>query len=309
MSNSLMQLAVQKKPRNTAAGLEFIGPRRRLIAERCDVNPNKYGLEISPNWAPLVLRGEAQMVYCDRLSTAELESREKENKGRIDLHAVVEEMDFIWKDGTSLPTYFSANEKFDFVVSSHVMEHVPNLLGFLQQQRQVCKDEGIISFVVPDVRLSGEYFRPLTTPAQLIEAYLLNRDKPSPGMVYEASYHIFDWPGLSNLKARHVLETKRGYTTEQAMEFARYAVNNYVDVHCWSFTHATMADVLRELKESGCFDFDVVAIDQIAEEIVCTLRPSRPGSGGLEDESISREIRQLEARVAELKSRMQGVMN
>ena len=302
-------MAGDKKPRNTAACLEFIAPRRRLIAERCRVSPEKCGLEISPNWAPLVLRGEAKMVYCDRLSTAELEGRERDNKGRVDFHAVVEEMDFVWKDGTPLPSYFNANEKFDFVVSSHVMEHVPNLLGFLQQQRQVCKDEGIICFVVPDVRLSGEHFRPLTTPAQLIEAFLLNRDKPSPGMVYEASYHIFDWPGLANLKARHVLETKRGYTTEQAMEFARYALDNYVDVHCWSFTHAGMEDLFRELKEAGCFDFDVLAVDQIAEEIVCTLRPSRPASGGYKDDSVSCEIRELEARLAELKSRVQAVMD
>jgi SAM-dependent methyltransferase len=281
--------------------LEFIAPRRRLIAERCIVGPSKVGLEISPNWAPLVLRGEAKMVYCDRLSTEELEFREKDNKGRIEFRAAVEEMDFVWSDGTALPSYFSDDEKFDFVVSSHVMEHVPNLLGFLQQQRQVCKDDGIICFVVPDVRLSGEHFRPLTTPAQLIEAFVLNRDKPSPGMVYEASYHIFDWPGLANLKAKHVRETKRGYTTEQAMEFARHAVNNYVDVHCWSFTYAAMEDLFGELKEAGCFDFEVVAVDQIAEEIVCTLRPSRPAAGGGEREAVHREIRQLEARLAELK--------
>lgn len=302
---SIMSAAASKTPRNSASTLEFIAPRRRLVAERCAVSPAKHGLEISPNWAPVVVRGEAKMVYCDRLSTEELQSREKDNQGRIGFRAEVEEMDFVWKDGTTLPSYFQDDEKFDFVVSSHVMEHVPNFLGFLAQQFRVCKDDGFVCFVVPDVRLSGEHFRPLTTPGQLIDALLVDRDKPSPGMVYEATYHIFDWPGLENLKAKHVLETKRGYTTAQAAEFARLAVEQYIDVHCWSFTHATFEDVFREVRDAGFLDFEIVAIDQIAEEIVCTLKPNRGRRGGTGD-SLRHEIEDLERRLTELRSQLQA---
>jgi SAM-dependent methyltransferase len=302
---SITSAAAGKLPRNVAETLEFIAPRRRLIAERCAVTPTKRGLEISPNWAPVVVRGEAQMVYCDRLSTEELQSREKDNQGRIGFKCDVEEMDFVWKDGTLLPSYFEDDEKFDFVVSSHVMEHVPNFLGFLAQQFRVCKNDGVVCFVVPDVRLSGEHFRPLTTPGQLIDALLVNRDKPSPGMVYEATYHIFDWPGLENLKAKHVLETKRGYTTAQAAEFARVAVETYIDVHCWSFTYATFEDVFTEVRDAGFLDFEIVAIDQIAEEIVCTLKPNRGQSGG-PVETLRREIEELESRLTHLKSQLRA---
>lgn len=245
------------------------------------------------------------MVYCDRLSTEELQAREKGNEGRIRFGAEVEEIDFIWKDGTTLPSYFGDDEKFDFVISSHVMEHVPNLLGFLDQQFQICKDDGVVSFVVPDVRLSGEYFRPLTTPGQLIDAFLMNLDKPSPGMVYEASYHIFEWPGQKNFTAKHVLETKRGYTTAQAASFARAAVNKYIDVHCWSFTHPTFEDVFMEVRDAGFLDFDIVAIDQIAAEIVCTLKPNRGRRSPAE--SLQHEIQDLERRLAELRSQLRAI--
>jgi SAM-dependent methyltransferase len=302
---SIMSAAAGKMPRNVATALEFIAPRRRLVAERCEVTPAKHGLEISPLFAQLVVRGEAQMVYCDRLSTEDLQSREKDNQGRIGLKCEVEEMDFVWKDGTLLPAYFGDDEKFDFVVSSHVMEHVPNFLGFLAQQFQICKDDGVVCFVVPDVKLTGKYFQPLTTPAQLIDVLLVNRDKPSPGMVYEATYHIFEWPGLENLRAKHVLETQRGYTTAQAAEFARVAVERYIDVHCWSFTYSTFEDVFAEVRDAGFLDFEIVAIDQIAAEIVCTLKPNRARSGS-RMQALRHEIKELESRLTHLKSQLQA---
>lgn len=300
---SIMRCAAGKLPRNKPDLLNFIAPRRRLIAERCAVMPLKHGLEISPNFAPLVVRGEAKMVYCDRLSTAELQSREKDNQGRLALGVEVEEMDFVWEDGKALDSYFDADETFDFVVSSHVMEHVPNFLGFLAQQFRVCKVDGVVCFVLPDVRLTGEYFRPLTTPGQLIEALVLNRDKPSPGMVYEATYHNFHWTGLENLKAKHVLETKRGYTTATAAEFAWKSVDQYIDVHCWSFTYSTFRDVLTEVRDAGFLDCEIVAIDQIAEEIVCTLKPNRERSVR-QGEPLRQEIKELERRLSELRSQL-----
>lgn len=300
---SLIATSSNKRAKNSLAVLEFIGERRRLMHQHCCVSPSKLGLEISPNWAPLVLRNEAHVVYCDRLTTEQLVEREKGNSSRIHYGAEVEDMDFIWKDGTKLASYFSPHEKFDFIVSSHVLEHVPNFIGFIDQQRAILKDDGYIGFVLPDVRRSGEYFRPLTTPAQLIDALIIDRTMPSPGMVYEATYHIFDWPGEQNFRAKSINETKRGYTDKQAVEFARISAQEYIDVHCWAFTYATFRDVLAEVSSVGLFDYDVAFLGQHAEEIICVLQPKHAHAGAQRGEA-GRHIAALEAEISRLQEQL-----
>ena len=54
---------------------------------------------------------------------------------------------------------------FDYVVSSHNFEHLPDPIRFLRSCEMVLRPGGFLSMAVPDRRACFDYFRPVTTSA------------------------------------------------------------------------------------------------------------------------------------------------
>jgi SAM-dependent methyltransferase len=55
------------------------------------------------------------------------------------------------------------DETYDFVISSHVLEHTANPLGVLQEWKRVLTAGGMILLIVPDKRGSPDHMRPYTS--------------------------------------------------------------------------------------------------------------------------------------------------
>jgi SAM-dependent methyltransferase len=61
------------------------------------------------------------------------------------------------------------HETYDFVLASHVLEHIANPLRALQEFKRVLKPEGVMLIVVPEKRNTFDHRRPFT-PFEHIEA-------------------------------------------------------------------------------------------------------------------------------------------
>ena len=134
--------------------------KRSQIMQRGLPLATDLGLEISPNWAPLITPTECKDIhYCDILDDQELTQRDKDNPDRVDSHLEVMPLTYILKEGLTIAECAPPQTKYGYIVSSHVLEHVPDFLGMLYQQRNVLKDGGTIAFVLPNFKGSGEYFR------------------------------------------------------------------------------------------------------------------------------------------------------
>lgn len=260
--------------------LQFLGNRRATIQKGLKLSG--VGLEISPNWAPLVTKNEANVHYCDLLTYEELCEREKDNPGRIDNGLEVMPLDFTLKEGSTIAERAPAGVKYDFICSSHVMEHVPDFLGFLYEQRDVLTNDGIIAFVLPNSKGSGEYFRNLTIAADLLSAYLLRYTRPSPAMVYEARKHIFPWKNVP-LDGKTLNDVDPFFGPEICFNDARRSMSSYQDAHCWAFTLPSFIDVMNELKVGGYFNFEFVDVTELPvtasgypSEFYIKLRPTAP---------------------------------
>jgi SAM-dependent methyltransferase len=215
------------------------------------------GIEIGPLDNPIVTRDSGNIRYVDHASTEEL--REKcEAWGTIDTSKIVD-VDYVW--GNKKLNELTAGESpFDYVIASHVAEHVPDFIGWLKEIRSVLKTGGILSLAVPDKRFTYDYFRQLTVAADMIEAYLVGSRKPSPKQVFD--YYAafvrrngeFSWKvcGLEH-------ELSRENTIQHALEVAQDALENglYVDVHCWVFTELSFMELLKCLAELDLFDYKV----------------------------------------------------
>lgn len=70
-------------------------------------------------------------------------------------------------DGTDMAR-FSATT-FDFVLASHVLEHVANPILALSEWKRLLKDGGTLVLILPDKRHTFDHRRPVTTLEHLIE--------------------------------------------------------------------------------------------------------------------------------------------
>ena len=240
------------------------------------------GLEIAPNWAPVVTKSEGDVLYCDYLTYEQLLEREKTNPGRIQHGLRVQRLDFIWEIGKTLQESAGTAAPFDYVVSCHVFEHVPNFLEYLYQARAVVKDDGVIAMVLPDAKGSGEYFRRETNAAELISSYLLGQTVPSPGQVYDGLKNLFDFQNVP-LEGRTLADVKRLFTDIDSYNAALRASQEYVDVHCWAFSRDGFAEVAGELRAIGLFDFEIESLESNpatqtghGSEFYVKLRPTAP---------------------------------
>lgn len=120
------------------------------------------GLEVGSLHRRLPLA--ANVLYLDMCSMAQLRSQYSEDP-RVDqigrVHLVAK--------GGSYP--FIDDNAFDFVASSHVLEHVANPPRQLQEWLRILRPGGIVYAIVPDMRYCFDRRRSLTTLSHFIEEY------------------------------------------------------------------------------------------------------------------------------------------
>ena len=64
---------------------------------------------------------------------------------------------------------FIASNSYDFVLSSHTLEHVANPLAALTEWKRVLKDDGVLALVLPHREGTFDHRRPVTKMSHLID--------------------------------------------------------------------------------------------------------------------------------------------
>jgi SAM-dependent methyltransferase len=219
---------------------------------------NQDGLEIGPLCWPIVRKDESngRIQYVD-FSTAEESRKKYKNDPNVNINDIVE-TDLLWGKQT-LPE-LANGRLFDYVIASHVIEHVPDMLGWMREIASVLKDNGILSLAIPDKRYTFDYKRDLTSFANLMESYLLQKRRPSPRDIFEQVSLatkvdlILAWNGgIDPAKLEH-----HG-TYEEALEKAKKYLksDDYDDVHVNILTPARFLDLVETASKLGLFDFTV----------------------------------------------------
>jgi SAM-dependent methyltransferase len=181
----------------------------------------------------------------------------------------------------------NTDEFLDFVVASHVIEHVPDFVGWLNEVHATLRPanwegtaSGVLRLAVPDKRYCFDRLRTTTVFCDLVEAYALKRRRPSARCILDWSLHMVDvdlykaWSGEIDDAA-----LVRRNTLEGSMGLARDAEWNgaYHDVHCWVFTPASFVANCLELARHGLMKFEcewLVETPRDTFEFYASLRPS-----------------------------------
>jgi SAM-dependent methyltransferase len=233
-----------------------MSPRRDKLLAR--IKPESMeGLEIGPLDRPSVTSAHGSIRYVDFATTEELRQQRKNDPTvNVDNLAPVH---FIWGDKTLGEAVGGAH--FDYVVASHVVEHVPDLIGWFQELAEVLKPGGVVSLVVPDRRYTFDRIRPETRTPEVVEAWLEHHRRPSYRQIFE-HYALHTRVDVEQAWAGTLDESRleRMHPESYALQVCQEAVQSkrYVDSHCWVFTPTSFFGVIRSLCELGLFAFEVV---------------------------------------------------
>lgn len=236
------------------------------------------GLEIGPSYNPIAPKRDGWNVeIVDHLDAPSL--RSKYQAWGVD-DSAIEDVDYV-VDADGLFAAIGEESRFDFILASHVIEHVPDVCQFLIDCERLLKPGGILSLVIPDKRFCFDILKPLTTTGQILQAHIERRSKHSPGTIFDAhALHVKNgesivWPGYKNptdLKFVHTIAEAK------AIMDASIESGQFVDVHAWQFIPASFELLVSDLIELSILKLELAAIfDTAGLEFFASLcKPTLP---------------------------------
>ncbi|WP_408398670.1 methyltransferase domain-containing protein [Paraburkholderia aspalathi] len=228
--------------------------RRERLLRGLDIQKG-VGVEIGPLCWPLVRRSDApNVIYVDHTDTPSLRQKYKDDP-HLDVNEIVD-VNAVWGRNTLHEAIKS--QYVDYVVASHVVEHVPDLVTWLRELAAVLRPTGEVRLAVPDRRFTFDYFRRESRLPEVLTSYITRARVPHPYSLLDHCLAAADVPTLEAWQRRiNPNSVKRHHTWQGAIHLARDAFENgtYHDVHCWVFTPSSFAKLMADLCQMELLDF------------------------------------------------------
>ena len=198
------------------------------------------GLEIGALCSPLISKDEAQVKYYDILSKEQLvEFFQEFYPGRTFV-----DVDFVAK--TKSLSEVLGKKTFDYFIANHVVEHIPDFIGFFKAVYEHLNSGGKFFLAVPDRRFTFDVRRSETTAGHLIV------DHEDNGSV-DAAEHILD---------ALIYHTEKLNVYWSDVEHQRY---NFVHHHHIFNCENFIDRIIKPLIRMRYFPFSVIDLQQDAD--------------------------------------------
>jgi len=242
-----------------------------------NVDKKGLGLEIGPSHRPIAPKIKGFNVkILDHLTAEGLKDKYR-NHG-VDIDAI-EKVDYVWS-GEPLSELIG-DQKFDWIIASHVVEHTPDFIGFLNECEKILADDGVLSLAVPDKRYCFDFFRETTSLASIIDAHMLGRTLHSPGKAADYFLNVTKKGGLIAWKDGHQGHYELIHNLQDALSGMKNAsMGEYIDLHAWCFVPSSFRLLIEDLFQLELTNFrELNFFDTTDHEFFITLGKKGAGSG------------------------------
>jgi SAM-dependent methyltransferase len=270
--------------------------RRSRILDGLDLSG--LGLEIGPSYSPIAAGDPALRVKTlDHIDQAALIEKYR-NDPLVDVGRI-QPVDYVWSGERYIDLV--GDTRFDWIVASHVIEHVPDVVGFINECAEILTPGGVLSLAVPDKRYEFDYYRPPTGLARLVDAHYDGRRLTSPGSVAE---HLLNHATLDGRQTWS--EHEQGVpSSADDFDLVRYGMDQtrrgeYVDMHAWAFTPHSFRLAMHDLHKLGLLTVKELSFSgSVGCEFYCQL--SLAGAGDVPDRLTMnrRALRELMSATSE----------
>lgn len=257
------------------------------------ITPQDLGLEFGPLDRPVLSKSIYNVRYVDHLDAEDLKEKYRD---RGDIALNVNNIPYIDYNISRKPLLeLIEKESLDFVVASHVIEHISNPIAWLNELALLLKPNGILSLAIPDKRFCFDFLRPLSRTEDLVAAYENNVKRPSLQQVKE---HFSLATNISCTLSwafpwfYRILAPKKIYSNQRVQQEIQQSVSSYVDAHCWVMTSRSFLLLLKELSEKKLLAFDVAnfyTTNPNSLEFFVQLRKATPDIAKLNDLLVTLE--------------------
>ena len=174
------------------------------------------GIEIGGAHLPIPVDTRCcQIQYVDRMNAADIAALFPELEG----YSIVETDVLCDVQHKGLGIF--GDETLDFVIASHLIEHLPNPLGFLKECQRVLRIGGVLYLVVPDKNFTFDRAREVTPLAHLVEDF-----KQGAREVDEC--HLEDW-------LLHVRGTGVPDDPAERQRVYQWELSRTIHTHVWTW--------------------------------------------------------------------------
>ncbi len=227
-------------------------PRNAALLSGLDL-ARLQGVEVGPLDRPVVTPAQGRILYVDHFGTDSLRTKYAGDPGvRTEALAPI---GHVWdQGGPGLDGWCEAHGPVDYIVASHVAEHVPDLIGWLRALARALSPDGEIRLVLPDRRFCFDHHRAESRLSDLLAADVAGCVRPPPARVADQFLNVVTvdlaalWRG--ERPASPEIDAGR-YRWAEATCRASMADGAYEDVHCWVVTPGRFCLLLADLAEFG----------------------------------------------------------
>jgi SAM-dependent methyltransferase len=238
-------------------------------------------LEIGAGYNPLVPKAGGWNSFSLDHATREELIAKYQGHG-IDTR-LIEDVDFLWKDGpleSAIPSEQIGS--FDACVASHLIEHIPDPIGFYNSLGYIIGQNGVISLAVPDKRFTFDFFRPFSTTSQMIQAHREVRTRHSKISAFDNCALLcrvgtnIVWSAGTDASPIEFMSHKLSDALSAYENHDQNDGSPYVDMHGWIYTPSSFELAILELNNLGFIDWTIdVSYPTVGCEFFVTLKRSQ----------------------------------
>jgi SAM-dependent methyltransferase len=281
---------------------------KRLQRLRGGIRLDHEVLEIGPYHSPIAPKALGyRTTTLDLVDADALRSRAMADPSIDDLGVdAIEEVDLVGSacDLADLVTKrFGPDKRFDWILASHTIEHMPDPIRFLEECAKMLAPGGVLRMAVPDKRGCFDHFRPASDIAEWVQAYRERRTRPTVYQVFREecyrtevtardggpiAWRLGEIPARDARIAERSLDLYRAWFGPGGTEPA-----TYIDTHCWAFTPESFELLVRDTIAFGLVPMGVARISRThGHEFFVDLRKTE-ATGALDERSYFDTRRRL----------------
>lgn len=234
--------------------------RNQRLLQYLDLS--RLGIEIGPSHSPVAPKRLGHRVHTiDHLDRAGLVAKYKDHGVNVDN---IEDVDFVW-NGSTYAELTGGRGQYAWIIASHVIEHTPDLVAFVNQCDEILGDDGVLSLAVPDKRFCFDFYRPISGLGSVIDSALRKDKIHPPGSVVEYFLNVVSKDGSIAWSDSREGDFKLVHSLDDAKRGMATAVDGtYLDIHRWCFVPHSFRLMMHDLYAMGLIRMREIAFHEDA---------------------------------------------